>query len=119
MLNGLDQCITVCRRTARYPFVHYSVLFLGTFPYFHLPIYIFLCCTFSMLHSFHVALFSYCTISMLHFLLCFTLFMYCSISCCTLTCYTIFVLDSSSVALFAFCNFFVLHFVHVVIFPEV
>ena len=42
---------------------------------------------------------------MLHFFSCCTLFMYCTISCCTFTRCSILVLHSSLVALFAFCNF--------------
>ena len=50
------QCITVHQRTACYPFMHYSVLFLRTFSVFHCDDLFF-----------YVALFSYCTISMFHF----------------------------------------------------
>ena len=42
---------------------------------------------------------------MLHFFSCCTLFMYCTISCCTFTRCSVLVLHSSLVALFACCNF--------------
>ena len=123
-IKSFHQCITVRQRAARYPFVHYSALFLCTFSIFHSGnLYFF------MLHSFHVALFSYCTISMLHFYAvifpCCTffsscsLFIYCTISCCAFIRCNVFVLHSSPVALFACCNFFLLYFVHVALFPEV
>ena len=52
---------------------------------------LFSCCTFSMLHSFHVALSS---------------------------CYTFFLLHSFHVALFSCCTFFMLHFLHIALFSR-
>ena len=71
---------------------------------------LFPCCTFFMMHSFHVALFSYCiffmcTFFMLHF------FHAALFSCCTL-----FLLHSFHVAVFSCCNLFMLHSFHVAIF---
>ena len=116
-----DQCITVCQRTARCTFVHYSY---ALFPYFTVEIYIFACCTFFMQHFFDTASFPCCTFLcinnlLMHFFLRCTLFMYCTISCCTLTRCNVFVSHSSPVALFAQCNFFLLHFVHVALFSKV
>ena len=59
----LDQCITVRQWTARYPFVHYSALFLYTFFVFHCDNLYFVdaalssCWPFFILHHFHAALF--------------------------------------------------------------
>lgn len=58
----LDQCITVRQWTARYPFVHYSALFLYTFFRISLWQFIFCwCCTFFMLAFFHTTSFPCCT----------------------------------------------------------
>ena len=57
----MNQCITVCRRTVRYSFVHYSALFLCTSSVFHSAnLYSF------MLHFFYVAFFSCWTFFILH-----------------------------------------------------
>ena len=64
------QCITVRQRTARYPFVHSSVLFLSMFCIFHSST-LFMLQLFSwcfMLHSLHVALFLCCTHYVLDFI---------------------------------------------------
>ena len=106
--------------------VHYSC---ALFPYFIVAIYIFSCCTFSILRSFHVGLFSYGTICMLqclysnifmlHFFSCWTPFMYCTIWCCTFTRCNDFIFHSSLVAVCACCNIFFLQFVHIPLIPEV
>ena len=121
-----NQCIMVRQWTARYPFVHYSALFLCTFTVaiyiFHVSLFscciyfmfhfshmhhfhdalfcvvIFPCCTFFVLHSFYVLHYF-----MLHFyrLQCFRFVFF---SCCTLR---------------TLLHFFLLNFVHVALFPEV
>ena len=106
------QCITVHQRTACYPFMHYSVLFLCTFSVFHCDnlffyVALFSCYTHFMLYFFHTAPFPCFTflcsdLFMLHFFSRCTLFMYCIISCCTFTCCNVFVLPSSPVGLFFF-----------------
>ena len=95
--------------------MHYSALFLCTFPIFYFSnlyflmlhffyVVLFSCCTFFILHHFHVALFLCSNLFMLHFFSCYTLFMYCTISCCTFTRCSVFVLYSSPVALFKRCS---------------
>ena len=105
--SSIYQCITVRQRTARYPFVHSSALYLWTFfsPYFTLV-------TIFMLHFFRVTLFFCCIlvsciVSMLHFFQCY------NFSCCTL-----FVLQLFRVALFSSCTCFMFHLcmLHVVCF---
>ena len=112
LCHVLHQCVTVRQRTARCPFVDYSAVyyFCAFFPYFTVAIYIFSCCTFFIMHHFHVALFCVAIIS------CYTFFMYCTISCCTFTRCKVFVLHSSPVVLIVCCSFF---FFHVTLFPEV
>ena len=102
LCHVLHQCVTVRQRTARYPFVDYSAVyyFCAFFPYFTVAIYIFSCCTFFIMHHFHVALFCVAIIS------CYTFFMYCTISCCTFTRCKVFVLHSSPVVLIVCCSFF-------------
>ena len=123
------QCITVRQRTARYPFVLQSGLFLCTFSIIHcgnlyfFKLHVFHVAPF-MLPFFHTAPFPCCTflcsnVFMLHFFSCCTLFKNCPVSYCTFTRYNVFILHSSPVALFACCTFFQLHFVHFAIFPEV
>ena len=57
----MHQCKTNPQRTASYPFVHYSALFLCTFSVFHCGnLYFF------MLHFFHFAFSSYSTFFILH-----------------------------------------------------
>ena len=111
------QCKTVRQRTNRYPFVHYSALFLCTFSVFHSGNFSFFfpCCTFFMLYSFHVPLFhtapfpcsNFCiVIFSCYTFFCCTLFMYGSISGCTFTHCNVFATHSfRRVALFACCNF--------------
>ena len=95
LCHVLHQCVTVRQRTARCPFVDYSAVyyFCAFFPYFTVAIYIFSCCTFFIMHHFHVALFCVAII------LCYTFFMYCTISCCTFL----------HVAKFSFCILLLLH----------
>ena len=95
LCHVLHQHVTVRQRTARYPFVDYSAVyyFCTFFPYFTVAIYIFSCCTFFIMHHFHVALFCVAII------LCYTFFMYCTISCCTFL----------HVAKFSFCILLLLH----------
>ena len=112
MYNGplTDGSLSVCA---------YSALFLCTFPilycsnlYFFLIFFmlhffyvvLFSSCTFFVLHHFHVALFLCSNLFLLHFFSCYTLFMYCTISCCTFRHCSVFVLYSSPVALFKRCS---------------
>ena len=94
------------RRTARFPFVHYSSLFLCTFSVFNLNIFfhvaLFSCCTFFILHYFHVTLFCVVIFS------CFTFFML----------HSIYVLHYFMLHIQTLL-FFLLDFVHVAPFPEV
>ena len=52
----------------------------------------FLLCTISAFYLFHVARSSYCIVFILYFFSCDTLFMYCTISCCTFTRFNVFYL---------------------------
>ena len=114
ILTFLCQCITGGQRMVRYPFVHYSALFLCTFSVFHCGNLYFFMLHFSVLRSFHVGLFSYGTICMLHclysnifmlhFFSCWTLFMYCTIRC-TFTRCNDFVFHYFLVAVCACCSF--------------
>ena len=63
-----NQCITVCQRTVRYPFLHYKAIFLCSFSMYHSGILCFfhvalssygtfLCCNLFMLHHFQISLF--------------------------------------------------------------
>ena len=67
-------------------------------------------CTFLVLHSFRVALFSYWTLFKFHY------FCVVHFSCCTLPCCTCFILHHFWVALFSCCAHFVLHFFCVALF---
>ena len=129
------QCTTVCHYMVRYPFLHYSALFLWIFMNFthtHCAFFMLLsfvlclfmfalssCCILFVMLSFHGALFLYHA----SYSLCFyhVLFSYCSFffSCCGfhVTLFSFFHL-SLLVDLFSCCtisifHFFVLHFFHV------
>ena len=124
ILTFLCRCITARQRMVRYPFVHYSALFLRSFTVFHygnlyfFMLHFFRYCTLFMLHFFHMAPFACSTFCVVIFSCC-TLFMYCTIWCCTFTRCNVFVFDSSPVALCACCNYFLLQFVHIPLIPEV
>ena len=94
-----------------FDFVFFRVaLFLWIVP-FHVALFYavsFPCCTLFILDNLDFVFFS-----------CGTLFIYCTISCCTYIRCNVFVLHSSSVALLPCCDFFLLRFVHVTLFPEV
>ena len=142
-----NQYITIRQRTARYLFVHSSALFLYTFfAYFTLAFFLccifsrvascctrfkshFFCvalsCTFSVLHFFHIALFSLFTFFVLY-TLCVALFSWCTLfmlhlfSCCTvfmlyLLC-TLFMLHFFRVVHYSCCTFSMLHSFHVELF---
>ena len=131
----LDPKTPVHKRMANYQFVHYIALFLGIFFYISLwqfilfsyytlfmlhfvdaapfPCHTFMCINFFMLHYFHVVLFPCCTLFIWHnfvFCLCCTLFMYCTISCCTLTRCKVFVLHTSPLASLVWCTLFMLYY---------
>ena len=99
------QCITVRQRTARYPFVLQSALFLCTFSIIHCGnLYFF------KLHVFHVALFSCYTFFILHHfhaaLFCIVMF-----SCCTFFRVALFLrIALFHVALFSSCTLFILQY---------
>ena len=63
------QCTTVCHYMVRYPFLHYSALFLWVFPYFT-----YTRCTFFMLRSFVCACLCFHFLHVAFYLLC-SLFM--------------------------------------------
>ena len=110
------------------PSTNGPLLACALFPYFIVAIYIFSCCTFSILRSFHVGLLSYGIICMLHFLYsnlfmlhcfsCCILFIYYTTWCCNFTRCNVFVFHSSPVALCACCNFFFFQFVHISLIPK-
>ena len=90
-LVGLFLCFTLVK-------LHY--FHVALFPRYFLSYF-----KFPVLHSLHVALFSYCANSMLQMFLCCTLFMLHLFSFCTL-----FMLHLFCVALFWWCTLFTLHF---------
>ena len=107
------QCISVRQRTARYPFVLQSALFLCTFSIIHCGnLYFF------KLHVFHVALFSCYTLFILHHfhaaLFCIVMF-----SCCTFFRVALFLrialfhVALLHVTMFSFCILLLLHSSHV------
>ena len=101
------QCIAVRQRTADYPFVHYSSLFLCTFSVFYCGNLYFSMSHFFMLHFLHVLLFSYCAISMFHF------FLQESFEVALFLCIAIFHVGILHVSIFPFCILFLLHSSHV------
>ena len=128
------QCITVRHGTACYRFVHSSALFLCIFfPYFSLVTFfmshffhvvLFLCCTFFVLHSFCVALWSSGIISMWHFFMLHYFILQFSRDA-LFSCYSNFKLHFSRGTLFSRCTFFMfylfsccfmVHSVHVALF---
>ena len=88
-----SQSITVCQRTARYPFVHCSSAFFS--PYFTIV-------TFFMLHFFQVVLFSCCTFS------CCIVFALHFGRVALFPCWKFLILNS--LMLQSCCTFFMLHF---------
>ena len=128
LVGKMHKCITVRQRTARYPFLHPSALFLWTFfAYFTLAL--FPCCTFCHVASgvalFHKAVFSsyifvvlyhvdvapFCVLYSFHVAPFLMLLHVTLTSCCTF-----FVLYSFHVALFPCCTFFISHSFQVLLF---
>ena len=106
--NQLYQCILARQRTTRYPFVHYSALFLYTLSVFHCSnLYFFI------LHSFHVALFNSAPFPCSTFL-CSNPFMLHFFSCCTFF-MALFHVAVLHVAMFLFCILLLLYSSHVAI----
>ena len=110
-----NQCIMVRQWTARYPFVHYSALFLCTF---FVAIYIFSCFTFFMLHLFHVPLFSYAPFPWCTFL-CSNLSMLHFFRVALILCIALFHVTFLQVTMFSFCILLLLHSSHFVAFFSV
>ena len=109
-----SQSITVCQRTARYPFVHSSTLF-----------FCFFFSIFHYCHVFHVTLFSGCAFFMLHFFVlhCFCVALW---SSCIISMLEVSHIEFSHVAIvlhffhvafsFKFSTFFILGYFHATIF---
>ena len=93
------QCITVRQRTARYPFVHYSALFLCTLSVFHCGIVLFC-----------VVIFPCCTFFRVAFILCVTLFHVALLHVALFSFCVFLLLHSSHVAIFFCCTLFMLHY---------